>query len=98
MVTGNPIKVPTGGKEESSETYEVLCGSPKKWGDGKLNKNIHVAGGKSATGENYYVCQADDGTNKTPGTYKESIGSCCIPSYGKEFCYKEKFVFLINDC
>lgn len=96
-ITENSIKVPTEGKEVAFDTFEILCGSPKQWDD-KFNKNRNVAGGKSATGENFYVCQADDGTSKTPGTYKESTESCCIPYYGKEFCHKDKIVFLVNDC
>lgn len=90
--------MPTAGVEKSTDTFEVLCGGQKIWGTNKLDKEMNVPGGKSANGEIFYVCQHDDGKQKLPGTYKDSIGSCCVAFYGKEICHKDNFVLLINDC
>lgn len=91
--------VPQDGKEKSSETFEILCGGEKSWDYSRvLNRDMHVAGGRSPNGEILYVCRADEGKQKTPGYYNESNKNCCVPSYSKENCKKENFALLVNNC
>jgi hypothetical protein len=90
--------VPAAGVEKETSTLELLCGGTKIWEKGPFNKDRHLAGGYSSTGETYYVCQIADGKHTFPATYKPSINSCCYATYGKEICKKNDFLFLANDC
>lgn len=91
------IQVPYATVEKQKQIVQVLCGGLKFWEKSKLDKKRHFPGGKSATGEIYFVCQVEiDSNTAIPGNFKESSESCCYPYLGLEICSK-KCLMLINN-